>query len=147
MVRDVNFHCNYKRVTGHHTDDCFMLHRDIETLIQRDFLKIILDKRKRSRSPLGKDVLPLPPPLLLRDSPHSKRGTIIVISGGFASGREKSDTGEVYAMNIHVKVVLGKRPRLIESDVISFFDEDLGHVVNPYEDTMVITSEIDRYDV
>lgn len=35
----------------------------------------------------------------------------------------------------------------LESDAISFLDEDLSHVASPHENALVITAEGDRYDV
>lgn len=44
-------------------------------------------------------------------------------------------------------VVLGTRPQLAESDFISLSDEDLGHISSPHEDTLIITTNIEGYDV
>lgn len=142
MVWNVNIHCNYHGATSHH-----MLRRDIEALIQRGFFKKCLAKRKTSNNPLRMEALPSPPPFPSRDTPHSKRWSINVISGGFASRRKTSGAREVYAMNMPMGVVLGTRPQLAESDFISLSDEDLGHISSPHEDTLIITTNIEGYDV
>lgn len=91
MGRDLNIHYTCHRTVGQHTEDCFMLRRDIEALIQKGFLKKLLAKRKRSKSSSGRNPLHHPPLVPLRDPPHSKRRNINVISGGFASGGETCD--------------------------------------------------------
>lgn len=76
-----------------------------------------------------------------------KRGTINVISGGFVSGGETNRVKEVYATSISMEATLGKRPCPNESITISFSDEDMEHVTKPHDDVLVITSEINGFDV
>lgn len=66
-------------------------------------------KRKPSRIPPGIEAMHPPPPS--REHSLSERGTIDVISGGFASGGETCDAGEVYAADIPTGVSMGKRHR------------------------------------
>lgn len=54
---DLQLHFKYHRVKAHHTDDCFMLRWDIEALIQKGFLKKFIAKRKKFKSPGGKEAL------------------------------------------------------------------------------------------
>lgn len=65
MGIELHLHCNYHRAKGHHIDDCFMLSRDMEALIQRGFLNKYLTKRNRYRSPTRMQELSPPPPLPL----------------------------------------------------------------------------------
>lgn len=148
MFKDLHLHCNYHRARGHHTDDYFMLKRDIDALIQKGFLKRFLDKRKRSMNPKQRDaLLPPPPPPPPGDAPHTKRGTINVLSGSFASGGETGGAREVYIASIPTRVKLGKRPQTVESNAMSFSDEYLMHVASPHEDALVITTKIVGFDV
>lgn len=76
-----------------------------------------------------------------------KKGTLSVISGGIASGGETSSAQEVYATQILGTAKAGKRPRTEDEITISFSEEEMGHVTYPHEDVLVITTEIDGYDM
>lgn len=102
---------------------------------------------KEVKEPSRKDGVTCPRPLPLRCHPYYKKRTINVISGGFTSRGERSGVMEVYATNIPTGVMLRKRPRPMETNTISFSDEDLGHVASPHKDALVITKEVDGYDV
>lgn len=81
--------------------------------------------------------------------PRAKKGTLKVISGGFASRGETSNAREleVYIAQISGTVKAGKRPRVENEVVISFSEDEIGHVTCPHEDALVVTTEIDGYDV
>lgn len=74
----------------------------------------------------------------LVDVPMEKKWTINVISGAFI---------EVYTTQISGVATLGKR--LCEHDdvAISFSEVNMEHVTNFYDDPLMITVEIDVYDV
>lgn len=76
-----------------------------------------------------------------------KKGTLNVISGGFSSRGETSIAREVCASQILGTAKAGKRPKEEEGVVISFSEEEMGNVTSPHEDTLVITTEIDEYNV
>lgn len=69
-----------------------------------------------------------------------KKGSLNVISGGFASGGETSISREVYVSQILETSTVGKRFREKDGVVISFLEEELGHVTTPHEDALVITA-------
>lgn len=54
---------------------------------------------------------------------------------------------DAYVTNIFAVVSLRNRPRPMRNDAIYFLDEDLEHVANPHEGALVITIDIDRFDV
>lgn len=49
-------------------------------------------------------------PLLARDVPYKRKGTINVMSEGFISGGESTNAREVYVVNISIEITLEKRP-------------------------------------
>lgn len=68
----------------YHIDECYILKRTIETLIQQYHLKnIVASTRERTRILARRERRVFPPPEP-RDAPYEKRSTINVISGGFA---------------------------------------------------------------
>lgn len=74
--------------------------------------------------------------------------TLNAISGGFASRGKTNDTREFYVSQILGTTLVGKRPREEGEVVIFLFSEvEMEHVVCPHEDALVITAEIDGYDV
>lgn len=93
------------------------------------------------------EVLPPPPPLPLTDAPYEQRGTINVINEDFVLCGGTRCAKEVYAANTSAGVTLGKIPRLVERDAITFLDKDLEHVAIPHEDALIIMAEIDGFDV
>lgn len=119
--------------------------RDIENLIQNGFLNKFVVHHKRTRSPREGDRNASP----LKGQQHMRttNGTFNVLSRDFASGGETSGAREVYASQISVTALVGKRSREVGEVFISFFGSEMEHVTFPHEEFLVITSEIDGYDV
>lgn len=144
MVNDLNQYYRYHRCKGHSTDDCKILKRDIENLIQKGFLKNFVACHDRSKSPhRDKNA----PPRRGQEQTRANKGTLNVISGGFAVGGETSGAREVYALQISGNALTGKRPTEQREVIISFSKCEMKHVTCPQEDTFVIAAEIDDYDV
>lgn len=76
-----------------------------------------------------------------------KKGAINVINDEFTSGRETSSAREVHATQISGTTVVGKHPREEGEMVISFLEIEMEHVTCLHDDALVITIEIDRYNV
>lgn len=76
-----------------------------------------------------------------------KKGAINVINDEFTSGRETSSAREVHATQISGTTVVGKHPREEGEMVISFSEIEMEHVTCLHDDALVITIEIDRYNV
>lgn len=70
-----------------------------------------------------------------------------VISGGFASGGETSVAREVYTSEISGTARAGKRPKKEGKVVISFLEVEMKHATFPHEYALVITVEINWYDM
>lgn len=87
MGSDQDQYCRYHRCKGHSTDDCRILKRDIETLIQKGILKNFVAKRGRIPNPSCKERRASPRAQeRSQEDPRAKRGTLNVISRDFASG-------------------------------------------------------------
>lgn len=53
----------------------------------------------------------------------------------------------LYATHLSSEAVLRKRLELMEIIVVSFMDEDMEHVTTLHDDTLVITTQINDFDV
>lgn len=69
------------------------------------------------------------------------------MSDGVASRGEYVATREVYASQISFTTRAGKHPKEEDEVVISFLEGEIEQVTCPHEDALVITTEIDGYDV
>lgn len=83
----------------------------------------------------------------VQDAPSAKKGTLNVISGGFASGGEISRAREVYGAQISMTAKAGKHTRLEDEVVISFSKNEMRHVTCPHKYALVVTTKIDEYYV
>lgn len=52
----------------------------------------------------------------------------------------------MYATYLFIETQLGKRPRVIEDEVVSFLEEDRDHITTPHNDALVISTIIDVFD-
>lgn len=66
---------------GHNTDDCKIMKRYIEALIQKDLLKNFMDKRRRRPSPPRRDCRASPKVReRIQEAPRAKKVTLNVIN-------------------------------------------------------------------
>lgn len=144
MRNKVNQYCRYHRCKGQNTDNCKILYKDIESLIEGGFLKNFVARRERSRIPRRERQVS---PRRGHEGSRTKKGTFNVISGSFSFRWETSTTCEVYTSQISGTTRAWKRPTEENGSVISISEEKMGHVTSPHEDALVITTEIDGYDV
>lgn len=107
MGNDLNQYNRFHRYKVHSTDDCKILKKYIESLIQQGYLKNFLAFRDRSRSPqMSRQASPRKG----HEQTRANKGTLNVISGGFASGGEMSGAHEVYTSQISGAYLAGNRP-------------------------------------
>lgn len=97
MGKDAESYCSYHKAKGHKTDDCRVLKRDIEKLIQRGMLKEFVAGRERSRTPPRRARSPVNQE---QSGPSQGKRVINLITGGFGAGGEGSHAREVYATQI-----------------------------------------------
>lgn len=70
-----------------------------------------------------------------------------MIKGGFASIGETNNAREVYASQASGITMVGKRKRPEDEMIVSFSKCKMEHVTCPRDDALVITMEIDGYNV
>lgn len=87
MGNDVESYCRYHKCKGHKTDDCKILKRDIERLIQGGMLKEFVAGRDRSRTPPRRHRSPAPAD---QAEPSGSKRRVNLIAGGFGAGGERS---------------------------------------------------------
>ncbi|XP_043805279.1 uncharacterized protein LOC122721502 [Manihot esculenta] len=140
--RDPDKYCQYHRIHGHDTNNCYQLIGEIERLIKRGHLKNFVKKSEGQR----------PQPNLAVQTPRRARagpvndgssGTINMIVGGLGGrmsrrGKKRSREGE--SSSAEVMQVVEHSPV-----AITFSPEDAQGVQMPHDDALVIEAIIHNY--
>ncbi|XP_022883893.1 uncharacterized protein LOC111400738 [Olea europaea var. sylvestris] len=136
-TRDRSKYCEFHRDHGHTTEDCHALHREIEALIKRGFLKNYIRHDKRPRSDRDNRKEPG-----TGSSAQPTVGTINIIVGGIASGRDTSSGRKQYAhQHAHT-------PRESRNEVkyITFGVRDLEGISYSHDDALVVSVVVANFE-
>ncbi|XP_077249283.1 uncharacterized protein LOC143888755 [Tasmannia lanceolata] len=159
--RDKSNYCRFHRDHGHDTDERWQLKEEIGLLINRGYLKKYVksngdEKERRGRSPHGQSPRRPPPFLVRNQSPPSSspqpeihryqpKGVINTIMGGPAAGGTSSAPRKAYAGRVNAVHTCSKKMRT--ENEISFSDVDLGNLILPHDDALVITMLVANWEV
>ncbi|XP_038973590.1 uncharacterized protein LOC120105313 [Phoenix dactylifera] len=126
-------YCRFHRDHGHNTEECFQLQDEIEALIRRGVLNRFVQNRRNERRPV-ENAAPSENP---NDNNKPIAGTINTIGRGPAEG---SSAGELTGRRTPPK-------RQRTSEAISSSDEDLKGVETPYDDAVIISMVMNKFDI
>jgi hypothetical protein len=138
MGADKDKWCKYHRITGHDTDSCIHLRREIEWLIQNGKLRGYTQERQdedRHKAENKKE-----------GAPEEKRHTLNTISGGFSGGGESISSRKRYVRQVMLCQEYEKQVPEHEPE-ISFTARDYKDVIPHDDDPMVVTLQIFKWDV
>ncbi|KAK3023934.1 hypothetical protein RJ639_043604 [Escallonia herrerae] len=135
--RDDKLYCHFYKDHGHTTEECKVLQREIESLINkghlRQFVKTNNRQGHRGNQRKPEEAQPKDPPV------------INTISGGPSAGGLTNSSRKAYAQQVNLTQGLTKRSRTSTS--LEFNDSDLEGVICPHDDALVITLQVDAYSV
>ncbi|XP_019160672.1 PREDICTED: uncharacterized protein LOC109157228 [Ipomoea nil] len=149
-------YCRYHRSTGHSTEECITLQKEIEELIQKGRSTARPNQWRKLPWTPARD-----PPTGLKDRPQQKapnqeegnpeeqddrnwkhKRVIHMICGGPAVG-DSSRERKRWARQLYVGAVQHRPPiKKGQRDIITFFDEDLPNGPTPHRDALIITMDI-----
>ena len=139
--RNLNLYCHYHQDHGHTTEDCRNLWDHLEQLVREGKLKHLLHNSGGRAGLAGSEMqgdassrLPL--------------GTINVIFT--APGRTGSCPSKVLSVSRSPAEECSSASKRAKTDtplVLGFSDEDKMGIIQPHDDTLVVTLRIGRYDV
>ena len=143
-TRDNTKYCEFHRDYGHRTDNCIQLRREIEYLIQREYLRRFISPGNQAQGQAqNQNQAPAqpPPPRQTTTQHQQPLGEIHVISGGFSGGGESSSTRKAHLRSIRSADMgevqsVSKIPRV--DTTITFSDSDLEGCQHPHDDPLVI---------
>ena len=151
-TRDNTKYCEFHRDYGHRTDNCIQLKREIEYLIQREYLRRFIspgnqaqnqDQNQAQSQAQNQNQAPTQqqPPRQTTTQHQQPLGEIHVISGGFARGEESSSARKAHLRSIRLAEMgeiqaVSKLPRL--DTTITFSDSDLEGCQHPHDDPLVV---------
>ena len=100
-TRDNSKYCEFHSDYRHRTDDCLQLKREIEYLIQREYLRHFISLENQAQTQAQNQASPQQPPPRQTTNQHQQPlGEIQVISGGFAGGGESSSARKAHLRSI-----------------------------------------------
>ena len=147
-TRDNTKYCEFHRDYGHRTDNCIQLKREIEYLIQREYLRRFIslgnqaqNQTKSQAQNQNQAPTQQPPPRQTTTHHQQPLGEIHMISGGFAGGRESSSTRKAHLRSIRSAAMgeiqaVSKLPRV--DTTITFSNSDLEGCQHPHDDLLVV---------
>ncbi|KAK3024223.1 hypothetical protein RJ639_044692 [Escallonia herrerae] len=137
--RDKNLLCHYHNDHGHTTDKCESLKCAIEALIKRGHLRGYVNRRNEKREAT---------PLAGREEVRENAGVINTISGGIAVGGSSEKGRKAYIREVLTIVgPLTKKQKKEPAPTISFSDDDVGDTRTPHDDPLVVTLQVENFDV
>ncbi|MQL83717.1 hypothetical protein Taro_016210 [Colocasia esculenta] len=147
--RNQDKYCRFHRDHGHDTSKCRQLKDEIESLIKRGYFGWYV--RRNEDRPRRRERTPEQP---INNEPNGQE--INVISGGFGTGGESSQSQRDYARRVHlVERHLAPQPspyssiptRTRPEEAKIFSDDDLVGVSTPHTDALVISATINHCNV
>ena len=147
-TRDNTKYCEFHRDYGHRTDNCIQLRREIEYLIQREYLRRFISPGNQAQNQAQSQAQNLnpapnrqPPPQQTTTQHQQPLGEIHVISGGFARGGESSSARKAHLRSIRSadmgKIQAVSKLPLVDT-TITFSDSDLEGCQHPHDDPLVV---------
>ena len=139
--RNQNLYCTYHRDKGHITEQCRVLKDHLEQLVKVGYLKeFVVDPRNQEAGQGARPrENPLPPPLGVIEVIHAapKGAWVSMKSRVLAVVLAKSSTGEQ----------LSKKKLKYTWKPIAFNDDDLEGTIQPHDDALVVTAQINGFIV
>ncbi|KAK3012405.1 hypothetical protein RJ639_012054 [Escallonia herrerae] len=135
--RDDKLYCHFHKDHGHTTEECKVLQREIESLINKGHLRQFVKTNNR-QGHRGNQRRP-------EEAQPKDPSVINTISGGPSAGGLTNSSRKAYAWQVNLTQGLTKWPRASTS--FEFNDSDLEGVICPHDDAFGITLQVDAYSV
>ena len=147
-TRDNTKYCEFHKDYGHCTDICIQLRREMEYLIQREYLWRFISPGNQAQNQTQNQAQSHNPTPAQQPSPRQATiqhqqplGEIHVISGGFAGGGESSSARKAHLRSIRSADMgeiqaVSKLPRI--DTTITFSYSDLEGCQHPHDDPLVV---------